>query len=38
MSQQDIALQNASDALRRGWIDWFRYFELCREILNEEER
>jgi hypothetical protein len=37
MSPQEIALQNAAEALRRGLIDWFRYFELCREILNEEE-
>lgn len=38
MSQQDIALQNAAEELRRGWINWFQYFEMCREILTEEER
>lgn len=37
MSKAD-KLFNAAKALNLGLIDWFQYFEMCREILTEEER
>lgn len=29
-----MRLDNAAYALRMGLIDWFQYFEICREVSS----